>query len=96
MPGRSGPAGFALAVPKALLWAFTQAIRPQRESPAGSQESPGAFSFQQGFLHIALEPAPSLRPWASAPGATPARLITQTMDGPNQRSKLELSTLPVA
>ena len=50
------------------------------------------FCVTGGHLPIAPEPTPSPRLWATAPGATPARLCEHTMRVFYQPSKPELST----
>ena len=50
------------------------------------------FCVTGGHLPIASEPTPSPRLWATAPGATPARLCNHTMKVSNRPSKPELPT----
>ena len=75
-PGNSGPAVFASSMPKASAPKLHQRnggsgrlvrLGANAKKPSGPNGSP------EGFQPISSEPAPSPRPWASAPGATPQR-----------------------
>jgi hypothetical protein len=92
-PGEDGPAVFAFAMPKASLGDSTKAIGLGSTIPSWHSGKTHGFCVTGGHPPIASEPTPSLRLWATAPGATPARLIEHTIDGSNSRSEPELSTL---
>lgn len=92
-PGKSGPAIFAFPVPKASLGSSTKAMDPSSPKPSWRSGNTHGFCVTGGHPPIASEPTPSLRLWATAPGATPARLTEHTTGGQTGRSKPELSTL---
>ena len=92
-PGNNGPAIFALSMPKASLEGFTKAMDPGSAKPSWRSGRTHGFCVTGGLPPIASEPTPSLRLWATAPGATPARLLEHTMGRLTRRSKPELSTL---
>ncbi len=92
-PGKSGPAIFAFDMPKASLGSFTKAMDPGATMPPWRSGNTHGFCVTGGHPPIASEPTPSLRLWATAPGATPARLTELTTGGPADRSKPELPTL---
>jgi hypothetical protein len=96
-PGKISPAVFASSGPRPqLLRNFTKEsghvkVKDQNQNPPMATSSPPSEGSRP---MLSSEPAPSSpRPWATAPGATPARLIEHTMGGSNGRSKPELSTL---
>jgi hypothetical protein len=92
-PGKSSPAIFAFDMPKASLGSFTKAMDPGTTMPSWRSGNTHGFCVTGGHPPIASEPTPSLRLWATAPGATPARLTEHTTGGQADRSKPELSTL---
>ena len=92
-PGKSGPATFAFDLPKASLGGSTKAMDPGKTMPSWRSGKTHGFCVTGGHPPIASEPTPSLRLWATAPGATPARLTEHTTGGSADRSEPELSTL---
>src|ERR1039458_6046698 len=92
-PGKSSPAIFAFDMPKASLGSFTKARDPGTTMPSWRSGNTHGFCVTGGHPPIASEPTPSLRLWANAPGATPARLTEHTTGGQADRSKPDLSTL---
>src|ERR1035441_11082146 len=92
-PGKSSPAIFAFDMPKASLGSLTKATDPGTTMPSWRSGNTHGFCVTGGHPPIASEPTPSLRLWATAPGATPARLTEHTTGGQADRSKPELSTL---
>jgi hypothetical protein len=92
-PGKGGPAIFAFPTPKASLGGSTKAIGLGSTMPSWHSRKTHGFCVTGGHPPIASEPTPSLRLWATAPGATPARLIEHITARSGSRSKAELSTL---
>jgi hypothetical protein len=92
-PGKNGPAVFAFSMLKAWLGDSTKAIDLGSTIPSWHSGKTHGLCVPGGHPPIASEPTPSLRLWATAPGAAPARLIEHPMGGFNSRSKPELSTL---
>ena len=90
---RASPAIFALTGPKPQLGRFTKAMDPDKTMPSWRSGITHGFCVTRGHPPIASEPTPSPRLWATAPGATPARLCEHTMRVDLQPSKAELSTL---
>ena len=93
---RASPAIFALNGPKPRLKSLTSSrTRPYRKAlPASRTGRPGGIeSPQEGLRRLLPEPTPSPRLWATAPGATPARLCEHTMGSQTGAPKPELSTL---
>ena len=79
---RASPAIVAFECPKPQLKSFTRSrTRPYRKAlQANRTGKPGGFeSPQEGLRRLLPEPTPSPRLWATAPGATPARLCEHTM-----------------
>jgi hypothetical protein len=92
-PGKNSPAIFAFDMPKASLGSSTKAMHPGSPKPSWRSGNTHGFCVTGGHPPIASEPTPSLRLWATTPGATPARLTEHTTSGPTGHSKPELSTL---
>lgn len=88
------PGGLRISCAQSLARGVHPSNPSSTKKPRGQPGIAQRFPLPTGLLPIAPEPAPSLRLWASAPGATPVRLIKHTTGGPNHRSKPELSTLP--
>ena len=87
-PGKSGPAVFACISPKPPLGSFTKSNQSlQTEKPSGR------YALPEGSRRLLLEPTPSHRLWAAAPGATPELLLELNMGARSGRSKPERSTL---
>src|SRR5450759_3178281 len=93
-PGKSGPAIFAFTIPKASAREFHPSNVPRLATPSWRSGSTHGFYVTGGHSPIASEPTPSPRLWATASGATPARLSQHIMGGSTGHSKPELSTLP--
>jgi hypothetical protein len=91
--GKSSPAAFALDLRKASLRGFTKAIGLGSATPSRRSGRTHGFCVTGGCPPIASEPTPSLRLWATAPGATPARLIEHSTASLTGYPKPELSTL---
>src|ERR1700733_3248920 len=70
--------------PKQWIHGSSRALQALRKSHG--------FCVTGGLPPIASEPTPSPRLWATAPGATPARLCEHTMRVGHRPSKEELST----
>ena len=93
-PGKCGPAIFAFEMPKASLGGSTKAMDdPGTTMPSWRSGNTHGFCVTGGHPPIASEPTPSLRLWATAPGATLARLPEHNTDAQGDRSKPERSTL---
>ena len=92
-PGKSGPAIFAFDRPKGSLGGSTKAMDPGKTMPSWRSGKTHGFCVTGGHPPMASEPTPSLRLWATAPGATPARLTEHTTGGSADRLEPELSTL---
>ena len=86
------PGGLRVLSPKPPLGGFTKAMDPGRTEPSRRSGKTHGFCVTGGIPPIASEPTPSPRLWATAPGATPARLCEHTMRAGHRPSKEELST----
>jgi hypothetical protein len=91
---RASPANFALDGPKPPLGSFTSSrTRPYRKALLSEPgRSARDVVSPEGLRRLLPEPTPSPRLWATAPGATPARLCEHTMRAASQPSKPERST----
>jgi hypothetical protein len=87
-PGKVCPAIFAIFMPKASAREFHQSIQLFK-----TRKPSGRYALPEGGGRLLMEPTPSPRLWAAAPGATPALPIELIMSGRSGSSKPELSTL---
>ena len=92
-PGKNGPADFALFMPKASLRSSTKAMHAGSTKPSRRSGKDHGLCVTGGLPPIASEPTPSLRLWATPPGATPVGLAEHITGGRTDRSKPELSIL---
>src|SRR5450759_289227 len=72
---------------------FVSAEDPGTTMPSWRSGNTHGFCVTEGHPPIASEPTPSLRLWATAPGATPALRIEHITGGRTDHSKPERSTL---
>jgi len=86
--------GALLLRPKPPLGGSTKAMDPGSTRPSWRSGTTHGFCGTGGLAPIASEPTQSPRLWATAPGATPARLCEHTMRVLSRPSKPELPTWP--